>query len=87
NREDLGVLAPVHVTPARSCSLSEPGYDEVAMEHATFGNRPGYVTVSAPDLDALEEACGEVEQLAQQCRLQLTRLRGQQPKPLPGVCR
>ncbi|HEV3364321.1 MAG TPA: SCO6880 family protein, partial [Acidimicrobiia bacterium] len=38
----------------------------------------GYLTVSAPDPEALEDACGEVEQLAQQCRLQLTRLRGQQ---------
>jgi hypothetical protein len=38
----------------------------------------GYVAVSAPDEEALEAACGEVEQLAQQCRLQLTRLRGQQ---------
>jgi hypothetical protein len=36
------------------------------------------VTVSAPDADTLDAACGEVEQLAQQCRLQLTRLRGQQ---------
>ena len=51
--------------------------EELADGHADC-RFSGYVTVSAPDLDALEDACGEVEQLAQQCRLQLTRLRGQQ---------
>jgi len=51
--------------------------EELADGHADC-RFSGYVTVSAPDLGALEDACGEVEQLAQQCRLQLTRLRGQQ---------
>jgi hypothetical protein len=51
--------------------------EELADGHADC-RFSGYVTVSAPDPDALEDACGEVEQLAQQCRLQLTRLRGQQ---------
>jgi hypothetical protein len=51
--------------------------EELADGHADC-RFSGYITVSAPDYEALEEACGEVEQLAQQCRLQLTRLRGQQ---------
>jgi hypothetical protein len=51
--------------------------EELADGHADC-RFSGYITVSAPDLDALEDACAEVEQLAQQCRLQLTRLRGQQ---------
>ncbi len=51
--------------------------EELADGHADC-RFSGYVAVSAPDEDALEAACGEVEQLAQQCRLQLTRLRGQQ---------
>ena len=51
--------------------------EELADGHADC-RFSGYVTVSAPDADTLDAACGEVEQLAQQCRLQLTRLRGQQ---------
>jgi hypothetical protein len=51
--------------------------EELADGHADC-RFSGYVTISAPDLEALEDASGEVEQLAQQCRLQLTRLRGQQ---------
>jgi Putative type VII ESX secretion system translocon, EccE len=51
--------------------------EELADGHADC-RFSGYVAVSAPDEEALESACGEVEQLAQQCRLQLTRLRGQQ---------
>ena len=51
--------------------------EELADGHADC-RFSGYVAVSAPDPDALEEACGEVEQLAQQCRLQLTRQRGRQ---------
>jgi hypothetical protein len=51
--------------------------EELADGHADC-RFSGYVTVSAPDDDALEAACGEVEQLAQQCRLQLTRQRGRQ---------
>ena len=51
--------------------------EELADGHADC-RFSGYVAVSAPDEEALEAACGEVEQLAQQCRLQLSRLRGQQ---------
>lgn len=51
--------------------------EELADGHADC-RFSGYITVSAPDPDTLEDARGEVEQLAQQCRLQLTRLRGQQ---------
>ena len=51
--------------------------EELADGHADC-RFSGYITVSAPDPDVLADACGEVEQLAQQCRLQLTRLRGQQ---------
>ena len=51
--------------------------EELADGHADC-RFSGYVAVSAPDPDALEAACGEVEQLAQQCRLQLTRQRGRQ---------
>jgi hypothetical protein len=38
----------------------------------------GYVTVTALSLDELEEACNEVEQAAQQSRLELRRLFGEQ---------
>jgi hypothetical protein len=51
--------------------------EELADGHADV-RFSGYVAVSAPTPDALEDACGEVEQLAQQCRLQLSRLRGRQ---------
>ena len=38
----------------------------------------GYVTVSAPDANAMENACGEVEQQAAQARLVLSRVYGDQ---------
>jgi hypothetical protein len=38
----------------------------------------GYIAVSAPDPATLAGACGEIEQLASQCLLQVTRLWGQQ---------
>lgn len=38
----------------------------------------GYVAVAGKDLEELLSACGEVEQLAQQCRLSLRRLEGEQ---------
>jgi len=50
---------------------------ELADGHAEF-RFSGYVTVSGPDRDALEAACAEVEQQAQQARLDLRRLFGQQ---------
>lgn len=51
--------------------------EELADGHAEF-RFAGYVTVSAPDADALERSCAEVEHAAQQARLELTRLYGQQ---------
>ncbi len=50
---------------------------ELADGHAEF-RFAGYVTVSAPDEDALERACAEVEHAAQQARLELQRLYGEQ---------
>jgi hypothetical protein len=50
---------------------------ELADGHAEF-RFSGYVTVSGPDRAALEAACAEVEQVAQQSRLELRRLYGQQ---------
>lgn len=38
----------------------------------------GYVAVAGPDRDTLDDACSEVELLAQQCGLQLARLHGRQ---------
>lgn len=51
--------------------------EELADGHAEF-RFAGYVTVSAPDEEALERSCAEVEHAAQQARLELTRLYGQQ---------
>lgn len=51
--------------------------DELADGHAEF-RFAGYVTVSAPDPEALERSCAEVEHAAQQARLELTRLYGRQ---------
>jgi hypothetical protein len=50
---------------------------ELADGHAEF-RFAGYVTVSAPDDDGLERACAEVEHAAQQARLELHRLYGEQ---------
>jgi hypothetical protein len=51
--------------------------EELADGHAEF-RFAGYVTVSAPDGDQLERSCAEVEHAAQQSRLELVRLYGQQ---------
>ncbi len=51
--------------------------EELADGHAEF-RFAGYVTVSAPDPEQLERSCAEVEHAAQQARLELTRLYGQQ---------
>jgi hypothetical protein len=50
---------------------------ELADGHAAY-RFAGYVTVSAGDPAGLEDACGEVIQLAHQCRLDLRRLHGVQ---------
>jgi hypothetical protein len=51
--------------------------DELANGHASF-RFSGYVTVSAPDTDALDDACGRVEQMAGQAGLELRRCYGDQ---------
>jgi hypothetical protein len=50
---------------------------ELADGHAQY-RFSGYVTVSAPDPDTLEEACGRVEQAAGQAGLELRRCYGDQ---------
>ena len=50
---------------------------ELANGHAEF-RFAGFVTVSAPDPEGLERACAEVEHAAQQARLDVQRLYGQQ---------
>jgi hypothetical protein len=50
---------------------------ELADGHAQY-RFSGYVTVSAPDPEALEEACGRVEQAAAQSGLELRRCYGDQ---------
>ena len=50
---------------------------ELADGHAQY-RFSGYVTVSASDPDALEEACGRVEQAAGQAGLELRRCYGDQ---------
>ena len=50
---------------------------ELADGHAQY-RFSGYVTVSAPDPDALEDACGRVEQAAGQAGLELRRCYGDQ---------
>lgn len=51
---------------------------ELADGHAEF-RFAGFVTVSARDDEELERACAEVEHAAQQARLELQRLYGEQP--------
>jgi hypothetical protein len=50
---------------------------ELADGHASF-RFSGYVTVSASDADALDDACGRVEQMAGQAGLELRRCYGDQ---------
>jgi len=50
---------------------------ELADGHAEF-RFSGYVTVSGADRPGLEVACAEIEQAAQQSRIELRRLYGQQ---------
>ena len=49
---------------------------EFADGHAEY-RFSGYLTVSAPSLDALDAACGEVEQQARNCRLDVRRMDGE----------
>ena len=50
---------------------------EFADGHADY-RFSGYITVTAPSLDALDVACGEVEQQARNSRLDLRRMDGEQ---------
>ena len=50
---------------------------ELADGHASY-RFSGYVTVAAGDVDALEEACGRIEQAAGQAGLELRRCYGDQ---------
>jgi hypothetical protein len=50
---------------------------ELADGHGEY-TFSGYVTVSGPDRVGLEAACAEIEQAAQQARVDLRRLYGQQ---------
>ena len=51
--------------------------DELATGHASF-RFSGYVTVSASDSQALDDACGRVEHVAGQAGLELRRCYGDQ---------
>jgi hypothetical protein len=53
--------------------------DELAAGHAEL-RMAGFAAASAVDDDALDRACAEVEHGAQQARLELARLYGQQPQ-------
>jgi hypothetical protein len=55
--------------------------DELATGHASF-RFSGYVTVSASDSQALDDACGRVEQVAGQAGLELRRCYGDQSMAL-----
>jgi hypothetical protein len=48
---------------------------ELSEGHASY-RYSGYVTISADSAEELEDACGEVVQLAHRCRLDLRRLFG-----------
>lgn len=50
---------------------------ELAEGHADY-RFSGFVTVTAPDPDGLQQSCAEVEQLAHQAHLELRRLYGRQ---------
>jgi hypothetical protein len=62
---------------AREADGVEAQDRELADGHARY-RFSGYVSVTAPDPDVLEEAARVVEQAAGQCRLELRRLYGQQ---------
>ena len=74
-RSRLGFLSSAR--RRRQAEGTERREEELADGHAEC-RFSGYVAVSAPDPDALEDACGEIEQHAGSARLVLTRLRGQQ---------
>jgi hypothetical protein len=74
-RSRLGFLSSAR--RRRQAEGTERREEELADGHAEC-RFTGYVTVSAPDPEALEDACGEIEQHAGSARLVLCRLRGQQ---------
>jgi len=53
--------------------------EELADGHAAV-RYSGYVTVTAPNLDQLEDGCETTEQAAGQARLELRRLYGDQER-------
>jgi len=53
--------------------------EELADGHASL-RFSGYITVTAPSRELLDGACGETEQAAGQCRLELRRLFGEQER-------
>lgn len=61
----------------RSRESVERREQELADGHADY-RLAGYVTVTAGSPDALDAACGEIEQAAQQAHLELRRMYGQQ---------
>lgn len=65
------------ITSHRQSEAIEQREREFADGHADY-RFSGYITVTAPSLDALEVACGEVEQQARNSRLDLRRMDGEQ---------
>jgi len=64
---------------AREAELAVRREAELAEGHAAV-RFSGYVTVTAPTVEQLEEACDATEQAAGQCRLELRRLYGDQER-------
>jgi hypothetical protein len=62
---------------SREADVAVRREEELADGHASV-RFSGYVSVSAPSLEQLTEACDSTEQAASQCRLELRRLYGNQ---------
>jgi hypothetical protein len=74
-RRRAGFLATMRRRREEDVLVQREG--ELADGHASF-RFSGYVTVSALDIDELEEACGRMEQVAGQAGLELRRCYGDQ---------
>jgi hypothetical protein len=66
---------------AREVDVVSRREEELADGHASF-RFSGYVTVTAPTREQLDDACEMTEQDAGQCRLELRRLYGDQVRAL-----
>ncbi len=66
---------------AREAELVARREAELADGHASY-RFTGYVSVSAPSAELLDEACERTEQAAGQCRIELRRLYGDQDRAL-----